>query len=353
MRKLFIVSLSLIFFISACGTSTSPTPTNAPTTVPATSTTAPTETPTNVSNPPNNSTQTPTQTGSGSPAGCTEAASFVADVTVPDYTHFDPRETFTKTWRIKNTGTCNWDSSYTAVYVSGDNFNAPNMIAFTNTAPGATLDISAAMTAPPGDGKYKIFYQLEDAAGKPMIIDAGNTIWAIITVGKVTVNATPTTTVTPVSAANSTPGATGTAPAGCVTQSNVSFASQTLSLINAARATNGLPALTLSTQLAAAAQAHSMDMACTGNLSHTGSDGSTPASRIAAAGYSASITRENIYAQPPQYGGNPESAMAWWMNSQIHRDAILNAQVTQVGVGYASYAPSPLGGYFTVDFGAP
>ncbi len=41
------------------------------------------------------------------------------------------------------------------------------------------------------------------------------------------------------------------------------------------------------------------------------------------------------------------------MSDQIHRDAILNAQVTQVGIGYASYSNSPLGGYFTVDFAGP
>lgn len=41
------------------------------------------------------------------------------------------------------------------------------------------------------------------------------------------------------------------------------------------------------------------------------------------------------------------------MNSQVHRDAILNPQVKAVGIGYAAYSKSPLGGHFTVVFAAP
>ena len=348
MKKLFIASMLLIFFLSACGTSATPTSTLIPATeVPPTVAAPPTATTTSSTT---DSAITPT--GSAPSPACTDAAAFVDDKTILDYSHMDPRETFTKTWRIKNTGTCTWSSSYSAVYSSGDHLGVKDSVALSDTAPGATLDISMDMAAPGSDGTYKVFYQLEDPAAKAMTIDNGNTMWAIITVGKVFVNASPTPLAslsTP--HAPSTSGGTGTT--NCVTQSNASFVSQTLDLINAARATNGLPALTLSDQLSSAAQLHSADMACSGNLSHTGTDGSSPASRIGAAGYVASITRENIYAQPPQYGGNPQAAVDWWMSNQIHRDAILNPQVKQAGVGYAAYSKSPLGGYFTVDFGAP
>ena len=293
-----------------------------------------------------------TPNASATPSACTDAATFVDDVTIPDYTHLDPRQTFTKTWRIKNTGNCTWTSSYSAVYAGGDHLAIKDSIALSDTAPGATLDISVDMAAPASDGTYKIFYQLEDPANKNMTIDAGNTMWAIITVGKVFVNASPTPLAslsTPHAASSS--GGTGTTD--CVTQANASFVSQTLDLINNARTTNGLPALALNDQLSSAAQLHSTDMACSGILSHTGTDNSTPASRIAAAGFSASISRENIYAQPPQFGGNPQAAVDWWMSDLIHREAILNAQVTQAGIGYAAYSKSPLGGYFTVDFAAP
>src|SRR5512143_3278895 len=35
-------------------------------------------------------------------------AQFVADVTVPDGTSYAPGTTFTKTWRLKNIGSCTW-----------------------------------------------------------------------------------------------------------------------------------------------------------------------------------------------------------------------------------------------------
>lgn len=344
MKKLFLTSLLLIFFLSACGSNPTPTPTSAPPTgVPPTALP-----PTAVSASP---TPTPSTTAPSNTPGCTDAAAFVADVTVPDYDHFSPRETFTKTWRVKNIGTCTWTSAYTAVYSSGDRIGGPLSVPLGTTAPGTTLDISVKMSAPALDGTYKVYYQLHNAADLPITIDDGDTMWTIITVGKTVVYSAPPTATSSSSSSGGT--ASGAGTGGCVTQSNAEFVNQTLALINNARAANSLPALTFNNQLAAAAQAHSVDMACSGSLSHTGSDGSTPATRIAASGYSASITRENIYAQPPQYGGNPQSAMDWWMNSQLHRDAILNAQVKEIGVGYAAYAPSPLGGYFTVVFAAP
>jgi uncharacterized protein YkwD len=271
---------------------------------------------------------------------CKDEAAFVADVTIPDFAHFESREAFTKTWRVRNVGTCTWTPEYTAVYLSGERLGGPLTAPLSATAPGATADISMDLAAPASDGTYKLFYQLHNADGLPMPIDAGDSIWTIITVGK--------TLVYP----SATPQTSGQA-GGCVTQSNADFAAQMVTLVNAARAVNGLPALTSAAQLNAAAEAHSIDMACTGSLSHIGSDGSQPAARVAAAGFSASITRENIYAQPPQYGGNPQAAMEWWLTSQIHREAVLHADVTQLGVGYAYYSGSPLGGYFTLLFAGP
>ena len=46
---------------------------------------------------------------------CTDRAQFVTDVTVPDGTKYDPGATFTKTWRLRNVGTCTWTTAYTMV----------------------------------------------------------------------------------------------------------------------------------------------------------------------------------------------------------------------------------------------
>lgn len=349
------LSIAAILFLAACSPRATPVP---PTSSPVPPTAAPTDPP-------------PTQAAAASPttepaataatatataeAACTDKASFVADVTVPDYSHMDPREAFTKTWRVKNVGTCTWTADYQAVYANGDALGAPASVPLAETAPGATLDISAKMAAPNADGKYEIFYRLNNAAGDAMPIDAGDSLWALITVGKVVAYppATPTAAATTATVSTGSSSGPGLATPGCVYQANPTFLSQMLSLINAARAANSLPALTLNDKLNLAAQSHSADMACNNYLSHTGWNGSSTDSRIAAAGYVASITRENIYAQPPQYGGDAQAAVDWWMGDQVHRDAILNAQVTEIGVGYAAYSRSTLGGYFTVDFAAP
>src|SRR5262245_23995909 len=76
-------------------------------------------------------------------------------------------------------------------------------------------------------------------------------------------------------------------------------AAQILARINAVRQQNGLLPLDLNSQLTAAAQRHSDDMARTGNIDHAGSDGSTIESRIREAGYghwrTFGLWGENIY----------------------------------------------------------
>jgi uncharacterized protein YkwD len=89
-------------------------------------------------------------------------------------------------------------------------------------------------------------------------------------------------------------------------------------------------------------------MGCSDMTGHIGSDGSTLHSRILAAGYSPSYSEEIVYA-----GGGPQAAFQWWMNDTIHREAILNPQSTEGGIGYANVSSSTYGDYFTVDFASP
>jgi uncharacterized protein YkwD len=72
--------------------------------------------------------------------------------------------------------------------------------------------------------------------------------------------------------------------------------------------------------------------------------------RIIVHGYSPSYSTENIYVGFPDFGGIPEGAFDWWMNSQIHRDNILDPKVTEIGVGYVYSDQSSYGGYYTINF---
>jgi uncharacterized protein YkwD len=137
-------------------------------------------------------------------------------------------------------------------------------------------------------------------------------------------------------------------PASCNYSTSSAYISEIAALINGARAEAGLSQLSINAQLTAAAQAHSIDMVCHNLLSHTGSDGSSPSQRIAAAGYAASRSSEIIYGS-----GFPQTAFEWWMNDQVHRNEILNPGVTDMGIGYAYSSQTAYGSYYTVTFGSP
>ena len=94
-----------------------------------------------------------------------DAASFVSDVTYPDGSNVPLGGTFTKIWRLKNTGTCTWATSYALVFVSGDRLNAPTEVVLpTNVGPGQTVDLAANLTAPNQTGHYRGYWKLRNAS---------------------------------------------------------------------------------------------------------------------------------------------------------------------------------------------
>ncbi len=97
---------------------------------------------------------------------CSNNAVLVADVTVPDGTKIQPGEKFIKTWRIKNTGTCDWGAGYTIKPVSDVTLGASSM-AVPPTSALHAVDISLNMEAPATAGKYRSVWQLFAPDGKP------------------------------------------------------------------------------------------------------------------------------------------------------------------------------------------
>jgi len=279
-----------------------------------------------------------------SPPDCKVQAVLLEDVTIPDNTRLEPGESFTKTWRFKNTGTCHW-KNYTINFLTGDRMGAPTSAPIPDTLAGSTVDVSLELTAPTADGSYSGYFTLKDAEGESIDVGAEKTFWLKIVVGNPT---TPVPTSPTRTSSGSTGSTTGNVAANCGVSTNAGYASQIVSMINSERQSKGLPALTVNGSLESAAQKHSTDMACNNMLSHTGSDGSYVSSRIAATGYGASYTEEIIYA-----GGGPQAAFDWWVSDKLHRDAILSTRATEIGVGYAYLESSAYGGYITVDFASP
>jgi len=100
------------------------------------------------------------------PTSICNASQFVTDVTVPDGEIMTPGENFTKTWRLKNVGTCSWTPAYAVVFSSGSTMSGPATQALAgNVNPGQTVDISVNLTAPGSNGDYTGYYKLRDGAG--------------------------------------------------------------------------------------------------------------------------------------------------------------------------------------------
>lgn len=140
---------------------------------------------------------------------------------------------------------------------------------------------------------------------------------------------------------------------GCAgsTANAASFATEVIRLVNVERAKVGLGALTSQSQLTQAAQVQASDMGCNFFMSHTGSDGSSPDVRIARAGYVYSWWGENVASG----FSTPADVMNAWMNSQSHRDNILNSNFTQIGIGYMYNSADTTGyyHYWCMDLGRP
>ncbi|MFD5800836.1 CAP domain-containing protein [Streptomyces sp. NPDC127020] len=137
----------------------------------------------------------------------------------------------------------------------------------------------------------------------------------------------------------SAPASPSTPPATTPASGDVA---RVVELVNAERSKAGCSPVTVNSALTKAAQAHSEDMAATGTMSHSGSNGSSPEDRITNAGYNWSTYGENV-----AYGyETPEKVMAGWMSSPGHKENILNCDFKEIGVGLAQP-----GSYWTQDFG--
>jgi uncharacterized protein YkwD len=120
-----------------------------------------------------------------------------------------------------------------------------------------------------------------------------------------------------------------------------------LAELNRQRQANGCAALQASKELQVAAVRHSEDMARSGTFSHTGSNGSNFSQRARDAGYRYTPTGETIGA------GYTSSAavVLGWMNSQGHRDILMNCANNDIGIGLHVNSGSPYRYYWTAVLG--
>jgi hypothetical protein len=84
---------------------------------------------------------------------------FVTDVTIPDGTLMTPGQSFTKKWRIRNTGQCAWNG-YSLVFDSGDSMSGPASTPIGVVNPGQEIDLEVNLTAPNTAGNYRGYWRI-------------------------------------------------------------------------------------------------------------------------------------------------------------------------------------------------
>jgi hypothetical protein len=127
--------------------------------------------------------------------GFCDKAEFISDVTITDGTNVVAGAAFTKTWRMRNVGTCTWTTGYKLVFVSGDSMGSTKSVSLSKSvAPNTTIDISVPMTAPTELKAYTGFWILSNESGSRFGtgVNAADTIYVKINV----TSGTPTPTVT-------------------------------------------------------------------------------------------------------------------------------------------------------------
>jgi hypothetical protein len=120
---------------------------------------------------------------------CT-SLTYVNDATIPDGTVMAPGTAFTKTWTVRNTGTCPWTTDYKLTFINGESMGGTSVALTAPTPAGAQAQLSVNLTAPVIPGNYTGAWQLVDPQGNRF----GDMITVVIVVsgtGAASITATP------------------------------------------------------------------------------------------------------------------------------------------------------------------
>lgn len=114
---------------------------------------------------------------------CDDSFQFISDVTIPDNTVMKPGQSFRKTWRLRNSGNCDWTTSFEAVFIDGSSMGGPAAVPLAGAVPSnGTIDISIDLTAPTTNGVHRGNYRMRNA---------GDTLFGIVFYVQILVGPTP------------------------------------------------------------------------------------------------------------------------------------------------------------------
>lgn len=93
---------------------------------------------------------------------------YLGDVNFPPDSYLKPGEEFTKTWWVRNTGTCTWTTQFNLVMSGGEAFGTTGKVGFTQeVAPGESVQLSLpGLVAPKQTGTYYSYWLISSPYGK-------------------------------------------------------------------------------------------------------------------------------------------------------------------------------------------
>ena len=96
--------------------------------------------------------------------GCNNLA-IVRDVNYPSGTTVKAGDVITKTWKVQNTGTCDWNYNYALVIIQDENFYSTWSKICKVVSPGNWSEVSVVLEMPNHDGTFTGSWRLADAGG--------------------------------------------------------------------------------------------------------------------------------------------------------------------------------------------
>ena len=106
-----------------------------------------------------------TAASSGGSSAC-YGLSYVSDVTIPDNTKVTPGQSFTKTWKVLNSGSCAWEQGFIFNVVGGEAIGGTAVTLNQRVESGRQYEFSVPMVVPTdATGELKGTWRLSDANG--------------------------------------------------------------------------------------------------------------------------------------------------------------------------------------------
>ena len=120
------------------------------------------------------------------------------DISIADGTDLTADQSFTKTWKVSNNGSCAWTATYQLVFISGDSLGGKATAIGTAVSPGQTADVSVVLTSTSATGTITGTWRLSNDKSQPfgtqLTVVISNGVTKTATAGSATATPTPTPT---------------------------------------------------------------------------------------------------------------------------------------------------------------